>query len=106
MNACFDLEGNVVDAGPDVYDDPNGPCTEPYPMGDDPRTAAGAPLSNDILNCSMQTVDDAVKAGVYGVELTPSQIASLEAVFPNGVCDWTVPGIGQVALGDPWQSFD
>ena len=47
-NTCFDLEGEVVASGGDIYDD-TGPCTDPYPVGDDPRTAAGAPLANDIV---------------------------------------------------------
>jgi hypothetical protein len=75
-------------------------------VGDDPRPAAGAPLANDILKCSLQSVEDAVAAGVYEVPLTEEQLARLEAVHPEGVCDWTVPGVGQVPLGEPWRAFD
>ncbi len=104
VNTCFDVNGNVEASGADVYDGP-GPCTDPYPVGASPRIVAGAPLSDDIGKCTLQPVADAVDAGVYELELTEEQIAAIEAVFPDGVCDWTVPGVGQVALGDPWQSF-
>lgn len=104
LNTCFDVDGQVVEAGGDVYRGP-GPCTDSYPLGDDPRTAAGAPLANDIVKCALQPVDDAVRAGVYEVELTPAQVERLSAVFPDGVCDWSVPGVGQVPLGEPWQRF-
>lgn len=104
VHACFDLEGAVVAAGPDVYDGA-GPCTDPYPMGGDPRTAAGAPLRNDIGKCSLQPVRRAVSDGVYAAELTEAQIVAIEAAFPDGVCDWTRPGVGQVELGGTWQTY-
>jgi hypothetical protein len=105
VNTCFDVGGAVVDSGPDVYEG-SGPCTDPYPVGDDPRTAAGAPLRNDIGKCRLQGVDEAVEAGVYEIDLTEDQVARIRSVFPDGVCDWTVPGVGQVDLGEPWQVFD
>jgi hypothetical protein len=104
VHTCLDLDGAVVAAGPDVYDGP-GPCTDPYPMGGDPRTAAGAPLRNDIGKCALQPVRRAVASGVYGVEPTDAQIVELEGVFPDGVCDWTRPGVGQVELGGTWQTY-
>jgi hypothetical protein len=104
VNACLDVDGEVVAAGPDVYDGP-GPCTDTYPMGGDPRTVAGAPLRNDIGKCALQTVEEAVKAGVYEVEPTEEQVAALESAFPEGVCDWTRKGIGQVELGGTWQTY-
>lgn len=104
VNTCFDLEGEVVASGGDIYDDP-GPCTDPYPVGDDPRTAAGAPLADDVIKCTLQSVDDAIGGGTYEVDLTDAQVERLRAVFGAGVCDWRVPGVGQVPLGDPWQTF-
>jgi hypothetical protein len=104
VHSCFDLDGAVVASGPTVYDAP-GPCTDPYPLGGDPRTAAGAPLRNDIGKCALQTLSEAVQSGVYEVEPTPAQITALEGVFPDGVCDWTRPGVGQVELGGTWQSY-
>ncbi|MEZ5269279.1 MAG: DUF6351 family protein [Microthrixaceae bacterium] len=90
VNKCFDLEGTVVESGPGVYEKP-GPCTDDYPVGDDPRTAAGAPLANDVIKCSLQSVDEAIAAGEYEVEFSAAQVERLEAIFPEGVCDWSVP---------------
>ncbi|MEZ5238782.1 MAG: DUF6351 family protein [Microthrixaceae bacterium] len=104
VDTCFDAAGEVVDAGDGIYES-EGPCRDDFPVGDDPRTAAGAPLANDIVKCSLQPVADAIESGLYGVDLTEEQATRLEAVFPEGVCDWTRPGVGQVALGDPWQVF-
>ena len=39
--------------GPDIYTTP-GPCRDNYPLHGDPRTAAGAPLRNDILKCQLK----------------------------------------------------
>ena len=104
MNTCIDLEGDVEASGPDVYDGP-GPWTDPYPIHDDPRTAAGAPLRNDIAKCSLQSVEDAVAGDVYEVDIAPDIVDRLEALYPDGVCDWPVTGVGQVPLGEPWQTF-
>ncbi len=105
VNTCFDVEGNVVDSGPDIYEE-EGPCRDDYPLGGTPRTVAGAPLVNNIAKCALVPVADAVASGTYEVELTTEQVARLEALFPEGVCDWTQPGAGQVPLGSPWHSFD
>lgn len=56
-----------------------------------PRQVAGGPLAEDILKCALKPMDITRYHGL----LTASQQARLAAVFPNGVCDWTRPGIGQ-----------
>ena len=104
VNTCFNQANEVEESGPAVYDKP-GPCTDPYPLKDDPRTASGAPLRNDIAKCALQSVAAAAKAGMYKVDLTPEHITRLKSVFPDGVCDWSKPGIGHVKLGPPWQDF-
>lgn len=104
VNSCFGPDGGLLGSGDDIYDQP-GPCRDDFPVGETPRTVAGAPLANDIAKCALVPVADAVGNGTYGVDLTDEQVTRLEAVFPDGVCDWTQPGIGQVPLGDPWQTF-
>jgi hypothetical protein len=91
---------NTFISGTDIYDTP-GPCRDDYPLHDDPRTAAGAPLRNDILKCRLQPVDP----GSYGVELSEAQVARLQQIFPDGVCDWTQPGVGQVPLEGTWLTY-
>jgi hypothetical protein len=96
---CPGANGTFV-TGPDVYTAP-GPCRDNYPLHNDPRTAAGAPLRNDILKCRLQPVTPAL----YKVALSPAQIARLKSIFPQGVCDWTKPGVGQVPLEGTWLRY-
>jgi hypothetical protein len=39
-----------------------------------------------------------------GVVFSAGQKARLAAVFPDGVCDWSQPGVGQVPV-TPWNTF-
>ncbi len=94
----------VIDSDRTVGDDvfaPGETCAEAYPYFGDPRTAAGAPLRNDILKCALVPAD----AESYGVEFTDEQGAELEEVFADGVCDYTQPGIGQVPLAGTWLDY-
>ena len=86
--------------GDDVFDE-GEPCAEAYPYHGDPRTAAGQPLVNDILKCTTRppAVDD------YGVEFSAEQFSRLQVVFPDGVCDYSVPGVGQVPLRGTWLEY-
>ena len=85
---------------PDLYDTP-GPCRDNFPLHGDPRIAAGAPLRNDILKCQLQPADGAG----YKVAFTDAQRARLAQVFPDGVCDWSKPGVGQVPLEGTWLRY-
>ncbi len=58
-----------------------------------PRIAAGAPLSDDILKCQLKPVDPED----YERSLTSTELTRLEQVFPEGVCDWAVGGVGQTS---------
>jgi hypothetical protein len=78
-----------------------GACNKLYPTFPSPHMLAGAPATNDVLKCSLKPVDPAD----YGVPVTPEQAARLKAIFPNGVCDWTRPGVEQRGLAGPWLSF-
>jgi hypothetical protein len=67
-----------------------------------PRQVAGGPSSNDKVACRLQPLDrDSYLVKVAGQEtpvpivFTDDQWARLEAVFSQGVCDWTKPGKGQ-----------
>jgi hypothetical protein len=53
----------------------------------------------------LQTVAESVEAGEYELELTDEQVARLEEIFPDGVCDWSKRGRGRVELGRPWRDY-
>lgn len=42
---------------------------------------------------------------VYPVDFTDEEWGRLQAVFPDGVCDWSQPGVGQVPLEGTWLRF-
>lgn len=57
-----------------------------------PRQVAGGPLAENILKCQLKPIDGADYAPATFSE---AQVARLQAAFPEGVCDWTKPGVGQ-----------
>jgi hypothetical protein len=88
-----------------------GTCAGFYPAGIGPRAASGGPTIADVVKCALRSVDAAIAANDYGVQLSPAQVSRLRTIFPGGVCDWSRPGIGQptpeeYASLNPWQSFD
>jgi hypothetical protein len=99
VDNCSGADDSLI-SGRDIYDTP-GPCRDNFPLHGDPRTAAGAPLRNDILKCRLRPIDPSE----YGSELSPAQRERLEAIFPDGVCDWTKPGVGQVELEGTWLRY-
>ena len=95
-DACWSAEGERL--ADDGARGDRGPCSELYPPSGDPRIAAGGPLDGDLLKCQLKPLDPAD----YGSSLTSEQLNRLSAVFPDGVCDYSKPGIGQVPLERTW----
>lgn len=62
-----------------------------------PRQEAGGPATNDVLACRREPLDRSsyLLPGGLPVPFTDGQWARLRAVFPDGVCQWALPGIGQ-----------
>ena len=59
-----------------------------------PRQEAGGPKANDNVACRLTPLDRA-DYGPVGLLFTAAQWATLQSVFPDGVCDYSVPGRGQ-----------
>lgn len=85
---------------PATLDGP-GACNELYPSHADPRVVAGAPVANDVLKCQLKPVDVAD----YTADLSEDQVDRLRVIFPDGVCDYTRPGIGQQPLAGTWLRY-
>jgi hypothetical protein len=79
----------------------NGRCNQLYPPHGDPRIAAGEPLTDDILKCALKPVSPKD----YVHPLTGAQWARLKTTFPQGVCDYTRPGVGQGPLQGTWRIY-
>jgi len=65
-----------------------------------PRQVAGGPIAENILKCQLKPLDFGDPA--FGVTtFSDDQKARLRSVFPNGVCDWSKPGVNQVPFIGP-----
>ena len=95
-DACFTEQGERI-VEPASYTS-QGRCNQLYPPHADPRVAAGAPLTNDILECELKPIE----AKDYTLPFTTEQMVRLKALFPQGVCDFSRPGIGRRPLDKTW----
>ena len=57
-----------------------------------PRTVAGESIATDTNKCRLKALR---RSDYYPVEFTDEQWARLEGAFPDGVCDWSGPGVDQ-----------
>src|SRR5262249_9453084 len=76
-------------------------CMSLFPYSGHPRIAAGGPQTDDVFKCQVKPVD----AKDYKVAPTADQMTALKAAFPDGVCDYTKPGVGPVPLAGTWLMF-
>lgn len=95
------IEGGEEIVGPDANEDPD--CVEHAPVHGEPRMAAGAPRSGDVLKCELVPVEEAEH--LYEVDLDDDQQEQLAQTFPDGVCDYDQPSVGYGPPVDVWQSF-
>jgi len=98
-NGCYTVDNVKIDEPPTAL--PTGQCNDLYPVHSTPRLVAGATLSDDILKCQLRPF----VAEDYAQPLTSSQAARLKTVFPDGVCDFRVPGVGQAPLKSTWLAY-
>ena len=98
-DACWDASGAKFEEAPTL--DPSAKCNQLFPVHENVRVAAGGPLGGDILKCRLKPV----RAADYGVSFNAAELARLRAIFPDGVCDWSRPGVGQKSLKDTWLAF-
>jgi hypothetical protein len=83
-------------------DDRSSPCVGGLPPAGDPRIAAGTPITNDVIKCALRPLD----FDEYRIQFTADQRERIRRVFPDGVCDWSRPGIGQEPPMGTWLTFD
>lgn len=83
-----------------IFDNNVGQCNQLYPPHAGLRLVAGAPLTTDIMKCTLKPID----YDDYRVEFNDAEKARLEAIFPEGVCDWEQPGQFQNS-NQTWLSF-
>ncbi|HWE15328.1 MAG TPA: DUF6351 family protein [Solirubrobacteraceae bacterium] len=91
---CYDGLGHMLShqlCGPAVV-----------PVYGTPRMVAGEPISTDQNKCRLVPLR---RAGNWGpIPFTDAQWAQLQRAFPNGVCDFSQPGIDQQPTV-PWLTY-
>jgi hypothetical protein len=102
---CFAASGERIVEQPEfdrerLFDNTAGSCNSLYPPHAGLRLVAGGPLTNDILKCQLKPID----YDDYAVTFTQAEKSRLAAIFPEGVCDWSRPGIHQ-QVNQTWLSF-
>ena len=102
VDHCWDTGGAERSkvTGPLSFDG-GGTCGDLYRPFPTPRHVAGTPLANDIVSCRLKPLDPSD----YDVEFEPAEWAELEAIFPEGVCDWTQPDAHGEGYQGTWLSF-
>jgi hypothetical protein len=75
----------------------------PVKQQSSPRQVAGGPRAENIYKCQLKPLVFS-DPDYGGVQFTDDQKARLKAVFPDGVCNWNVTGVGQVPV-NPWTTF-
>jgi hypothetical protein len=77
-------------------------CAATFPHFADPRIVAGSPFTDDVEQCRLTRPR---ASGYPGISFTADQWARLRAAFPDGVCDFSRPGVGtQPSI--PWLDYD
>lgn len=93
-DACFNTSGNT-DA--DVAESANVGLESPACLIKNtrsPHIVAGGPQAENIFKCQLKPLNFS-DPDYNGVIFSASQQARLMTVFPTGVCDWGLPGVGQ-----------
>lgn len=102
---CFAPSGERIVETPQfdterLFDNTAGACNQLFPPHAGLRLVAGGPLSNDVLKCQLKAID----FEDYRVEFSPAQRQRLMDIFPEGVCDWSKPGVHQ-QVNQTWLSY-
>jgi hypothetical protein len=98
-DACWDVAGKRTLER--MTFDGKGTCNTLYPVHSEPRLVAGAPLTNDVMKCQLKPINYAD----YRVSFTDSQKVRMTAIFPQGVCNFSKPGVEQMPLKGTYRRY-
>lgn len=71
---------------------PNAVCPTLNPYYASPRIVAGSPFTEDAMKCQLEPLR---RTDYAPRQLTDAEWQALQETFPDGVCDWSRPGVGQ-----------
>lgn len=101
VDSCWDVRNSARYKEAATFNDA-GQCNALYPKTPPPRMVAGGPLADNVVKCQLKPVreEDFLPATFTGPEKL-----RLAAIFPDGVCDFSKPGVGQAALKGTWLRY-
>ncbi len=103
VDSCFNTDGSLIAEGDSVWngiidEQPAGACTDEFPTYTTSRMVAGGPIEGSVFKCALKPVSTAVNDGTYGGWVPSSdELAELNAIFPEGVCDYSQKDQGRPA---------
>ena len=100
VDGCWPSTSQFVAEPQTLSSAPNTTCNTVYPSWTNPRFVAGGPIQANRYKCQLKPTTPAD----YTVAFSPAESARLNSIFPNGVCDWSKPGVNQTGVV-PWPSF-
>lgn len=99
-DACWTRDANPQRiAEPQVHG--AGRCNQLFPSASFPREVAGASIASDVVKCELKPIDPSD----FKKPLSADETNRLKRIFPNGVCDWSKPGVGREPLAGTWLKF-
>lgn len=99
VDACYPTVAGPLVGAIEKVTDPDR-CRKLFPFAGGARLAAGAPATNDVFKYTLNRVDMAD----YKIAVTSERFALLKQTLPDGVCDYTKPGVEQARLVGTWVS--
>jgi Tannase-like family of unknown function (DUF6351) len=83
------------------HEQPAAACDATVQSYSDPQIEGGMPFTDDTLRCALKPL----RRSDYGpIVFSDEQWAEMEALFPQGVCDFTRPGEDRVRT-EVWQTY-
>jgi hypothetical protein len=102
VDGCWPSTSQFVPELQTLSSQPNTTCNTVYPSWTNPRFVAGGPIQANIYKCQLKPINLAdYPPGAFS---QPSDLQRLMTIFPNGVCDWSKPGVNQTSVVT-WPSF-
>ena len=94
VDGCWSNPTTFITEPQTLSKTPNTTCNTLFPSWTFPRLQAGGTLAANIMKCTLKPI----AASDYQVAFSAAELARLNTIFPNGVCDFTKAGVNQTAL--------
>lgn len=94
VDGCWRSQTQFIAEAQTLSSAPNTTCNTLFPSWTFPRYQAGGTLAANIAKCTLKPI----ATSDYRVAFTAAELLRLNAIFPNGVCDFTKPGVNQTGV--------